>query len=181
VITDLLKEVPQGEFQDLSEVARFVQRYETRTGNTLRITCSRRGTLKRYKCVEHIGCTFFMHFGTRRRDGVLMLKTMESKHLGPCRPARDLRNRRWKRRRKNLCQEYIQLTGKTHSKSICPADVIKTAATMGNEDVPYMAAYRDMKLNDRTAATTLKSSFRLIEPYVAKFQEENATATTRVD
>jgi len=102
-------------------------------------------------------------------------------HSGPPRPPRaNLGQRRWKTRRKDTLRQFVHLANNCNDNRVTADNIRKTAATQGKKDVPYIAAYRDLKRNDRAAATSVAQSFRLIVPYSKQFADVNPGSTTKV-
>lgn len=71
-----------GCFQSFFEIDLAIKQYEDETGISLGVSRSKAGVYRVYVCKEHIGCDFWLRFGSRKRDGHFVLKSYELLHRG---------------------------------------------------------------------------------------------------
>jgi len=156
VMSALLKQTG-GCFTNASDIASFVEAYEEKTENKLHITRSKKGWYKRYECVQHRNCSFFLQFGSRCRNEVIVLKKHLTVHSGQPRPPR-ANECRWKTPCGNLSTlQAIVMT------------IASRLATLGRLQQPRE---RKMSLTWQPTGT--------ITLYVEQFAEHNPGSTTKV-
>lgn len=175
------KNSKNGTFENFDKIDVPIKEYEEKTGITLGISQSVRDVYRNYVCKEHIGCPFFLKFGRRRRDSLIVLKTSNTKHMGPRRGLRAKGGRRWKKRNRVLMKNVYGRVITTKSDPPQAADMIKTAATMLGEDIKYFPAYRKLRSENFASTVAATKAFELISPYLEKFNLVNPGATTHVE
>ena len=67
-------------FKDLDDVLPVVEKYETLTGNRLRIQQSVLDKYRVFRCCAHVQCPFMVRFSKRHSDGKFVLSRMNQKH-----------------------------------------------------------------------------------------------------
>ncbi len=77
-------------FKDLDDAFPFIEKYETMTGNRLRIQQSILGIFREYRCCSHIDCPFLVRFSKRHFDGKFVLSRMNANHSAVARPNKAL-------------------------------------------------------------------------------------------
>ena len=116
-------------FEDLLDVAPFIEEYETLSGNRLRIQQSVIDKFRLYRCCSHVQCPFRLRFSRKGRvDGRFVLSSTNPKHSTVPQSNRAVDGRKLKKRRQGeMLDEIITRVQKTKDGLPVPADVIKTA------------------------------------------------------
>jgi uncharacterized protein Veg len=171
----ILKEFNTGAeyFSSLDDVEPFIDIYQQRTGNRLAIRRSEKDKFRVYQCVEHLNCCFKIQVGRRRADGLYSIKKSLYKHNGRRCPSRASDGRRWKQRRAGKLEGIIVHVANVKKDKPAPADVVKTAAMLKGEVVPYFAAYRALNAESGISKDQARKGFQLIIPYLDKIQKTN--------
>jgi len=135
-------------FKDLDDAFPFIEKYETMTGNRLRIQQSVLGKYRVFRCCYHIDCPFLVRFSKRRSDGKFVLSRMNANHSTVPRPNKALDGRQLKKRRQGKLGEIVTRVLQTKDGLPVPKDIVKTASNKEyNEDLPYMVAWRAINGN----------------------------------
>ena len=116
-------------FEDLLDVAPFIEEYETLSGNRLRIQQSVIDKFRLYRCCSHVQCPFRLQFSRKGHvDGRFVLSSTNPKHSTVPQSNRAVDGRKLKKRRQGeMLDEIITRVQKTKDGLPVPADVIKTA------------------------------------------------------
>ena len=170
---ELLKGRKVQAFASLDDVIPMVETYEKITGNKLKISRSETNRFRLYKCCEHMNCTYEILFGRRRLDGSFAVKRINNRHTGGRRSARARDGRRWKERRVGKLDNVIVQVLNTKNDKPLPADLVKTAATLNGDVIPYFAAYRALNTESKAVTREEKLGFQLLIPYLEQMKVVN--------
>jgi MULE transposase domain/Ulp1 protease family, C-terminal catalytic domain len=173
VFRALLKDLKVDSFATLQDVEPLINDYERETGNHLVVRRSNRQTFRVYRCAEHPDCPFKVHVGRRRHDGRYCVKATVYKHSMGRRPARAGGGRKWKERRATMMNELVVEAMKTKEGSPTSADIVKTAALLKGEVVPYDAAYRILTQQSQLCKKQATKGYELIIPYLKNLSKTN--------
>jgi hypothetical protein len=154
-------------FQDLDDLAVFIEQYELQSSNRLRIQQSVAGKFRLYTCCSHVKCPFRLRFVSKSNiGGRYILTTSNLKHSTTVKTNLAADGRQLKRRRQGeMMNEILKRVRATKEGPPVPADVIKTASNREyNEKLPYMAAQANIR------------SFELIIPYLKELKRCNPSS-----
>jgi hypothetical protein len=155
--------------EDLDDVFPFAEKYETMTGNRLRIQQSVLGKFCVYRCSSHIDCLFLVQFSKQHSDGKFVLPRMNANHSAVAWPNKNLDGRQLKKRcRQGKLREIVTRVLQTKEGLPVPKDIMKMAS---NKDLPYMVAWRASNGNELCQAKAYVMNFQLIIPYLDKMQK----------
>jgi hypothetical protein len=162
-------------FTDLDDVFPFIEKYETMTGNRLRIQQSVLGKYRVYRCSSHIDCPFLVQFSKRHSDGKFFLSRMNANHSAVARPNKALDGRQLKkRRRQGKLGEIVTRVLRIKEGLPVPEDIMKTASNKDyNKNLPYMVVWRAINGNVLHQAKADVMNFQLIIPYLDEMRKCN--------
>ena len=176
VFQALLKELKVDSFARLQDVEPLINDYERETGNHL-VVCrgSNRQTFRVYQCAEHPDCPFKVHVGRRRHNGRYCIKTIVCTHSMGRRPARAAGGRKWKVRRATVMNELIIEAWKMKEGSPTSGNIVKSAAVLKGEVVPFAAAYRTLMQESQLSKKQATKGYELIISYLNKLTKKIQT------
>jgi hypothetical protein len=121
--------------------------YKNKSDICLRIVCLDRSSRRVYKCITHEKWTFFVAFGSRRRDSRIVVEKYLIQHYGNKTSDLAAGGRKQKTRCKHLLQPVISQLEQTIISQPLVADVIKTSATQKHQVVTYLQVYKEIQTN----------------------------------
>ena len=161
-------------FATLEDATPFVEAYEVRSGNHLRVQRSLTDKFKQYQCREHVDCPFQILISRRKSDGMFGVSKIKAKHSDARRPARAADGRQWKKRRQAKLDGIIGQVVRTKHGVPVPADVVKTAATSSGMVLDYMTAYRALTHETTAARQATVKNFEMIIPFLEAMKSCNS-------
>jgi hypothetical protein len=170
---DILNDANVECFSTLEEAIPFIEQYEIRSGNHLRVQRSMSNKFKQFQCMEHLNCPFQVLISKRRSDGMFCVSKIKGIHSEVRRPARAADGRQWKKRRHATLDGIIGQVVRTKQGAPTPADVIKTAAMQSGMIVPYMTAYRALSNETSVHRQAAVKNFELIIPFLNALKKCN--------
>ena len=175
LIFDIQNEMELSVLRDLRDVDALVAAYEKRSGNRLRIIRSGTEKYRTYECCGHVDCKFQLRFSRSIRHGYYSLRTKDKKlvHKSERVPPLARGGRRRKIRRRGQLDDVWDRVITTKHAPPTPADIIKTAATMKNEIIPYQVGYRRLNEGGSPNAAATVKNFQLIGPYLNEMKNSN--------
>ena len=173
LLYDILKEANVECFSTLEDAIPFIEAYEVRSGNHLRVQRSLTDKFKQYQCREHVNCPFQVLISRRRSDGMFCVSKVKSKHSDVRRPARAADGRQWKTRRHAKLDGVIGQVVSTKQGVPVPGDVVKTAATKSGMVIDYMTAYRALTHETSAERRATIKNFEMIIPFLEAMKSCN--------
>jgi hypothetical protein len=170
---DILNDANVECFSTLEEALPFIEQYEIRSGNHLRVQRSMYNKFKQFQCMEHMNCPFQVLISKRRSDGMFCVSKIKGIHSEVRRPARAADGRQWKKRRHATLDGIIGQVVRTKQGAPTPADVMKTAAMQSGMIVPYMTAYRALSIETSVHRHAAVKNFELIIPLLNAMKKCN--------
>ena len=169
-------------FSSTDDISAFITEYEDLRGFQFRITRSNNKVMyRKYECVTHEGCPCYVHFGSRRRDGAIVLKSYDSTHYGVLQKPTALDGRRWKKRRKDLLDDVYNRVEQNKAAYPVPADIRKGAASNQGKVVDYNQAWRALEEVKRKKLLSRKKNYELLPNYLLKLGEMNEGSRIDID
>jgi hypothetical protein len=101
------------------------------------------------------------------------LKRINNIHTGGRRSSRARDGRRWKERRVGKLDNVIVQVLNTKKDKPVPADLVKTAATLNGDVVPYFAAYRALNAESNAVTREEMLGFQLLIPCLEQMKVVN--------
>ena len=98
---------------------------------------------------------------------------MVCKHSMGRRPARAAGGRKWKVRRATMMNELVIEAWKTKEGSPTSGDIIKSAAVLKGEVIPFAAAYRTLMQGSQLSKKPATKGYKLIIPYLDNLAKKN--------
>ena len=173
ILYDILDEAKIDCFYTLEEVMPFIEKYEVRSGNCLRVQRSISNRFKQFQCVEHVNCTFRVLISKRRSDGMFCVRKISGVHSEVRRPKKAADGRKWKKRRNGMLDDVIDQIVRTKKGTPTPADVVKTAATKSGLLVSYMTAYRALGYETSSMRNAVMKNFEMVVPFLEGLKRSN--------
>jgi MULE transposase domain/SWIM zinc finger len=170
---DILNDANIECFSTLEDAIPFIEQYEIRSGNHLRVQRSVSNKFKQFQCMEHMNCPFQVLISKRRSDAMFCVSKIKGIHSEVRRPARAADGRQWKKRRHATLDGIIGQVVRTKQGAPTPADVMKTAAMQSGMIVPYMTAYRALSIETSVHRHAAVKNFQLIIPFLNEMKKCN--------
>ncbi len=161
VLYDILDDANIYCFSTLEEEVPFIEKYELRSGNRLRVQRSISNCFKQFQCIEHIDCPFRVLILRRRSDGMFCLRKITGMHSEVCRPKQAADGRKWKKRQNAVLDDVIDQIVRTKKGAPTPADVVKTAETKSGVVISYMTAYRALRFQTSSVRNAIVKNFEM--------------------
>jgi len=162
-------------FDTMDQVSDRINLYEERTLVQLRIHRSDfvKTRARTYACVTHVGCPFFLKFGSRRRDGAIVLKSYNARHYGDVRALKAADGRKWKgRHARKYDEEYNQISTRKAG-PVLSADLVKTIQNQRGIDISYNSSWRLIQQKKMVNKSQVQKTFQMIPSYADAFSEIN--------
>ncbi len=166
VLYDILDDANIDCFSTLEDVVPFIEKYEVRSGNRLRVQRSISNRFKQFQCMEHIDCPFCVLISRRRSDGMFCVRKITGIHSEVCRPKQAAGGRKWKKRQNAVLDDVIDQIVRTKKGAPTPADVVKTAATKSGDVISYMTAYRALRFQTSSVRNAAVKNFEMVIPFL---------------
>jgi hypothetical protein len=115
VLYDILDDANIDCFSTLEEMVPFIEKYEVRSGNHLRVQRSISDRFKQFQCMEHIDCPFRVLISRRRSDGMFCVRKITGMHSEVCRPKQAADGRKWEKRQNAVLDDVINQIVRTTS------------------------------------------------------------------
>ena len=167
-------------FDGMNDVSDAIADFEDKTSIKLRVNRSDmvKTTARTYVCATHQGCPFYLKFGSRRRDGMVVLKSYENKHFVSFQSLVAADGRRWKQRRYGKYEDEYQSIARRKAGTVQAADLVKTVQNQKGEDIPYHSAWRVVQQEKKMDYVRVRKSFQMIPSYARAFSKINPGSTS---
>ncbi|KAI2489425.1 hypothetical protein MHU86_25176 [Fragilaria crotonensis] len=172
VLYDILDDANVDCFSTLEEVVPFIEKYEVRSGNRLRVQRSICDRFKQFQCMEHVDCPFRVLISRRRSDGMFCVRKITGMHSEVCRPKQAADGRKWKKRRNAVLDDVIDQIVRTKKGSNTGGRCEDSCDEVGVV-VSYMTAYRALRFQTSSMRNASVKNFEMVIPFLEGLKKTN--------